>query len=34
MLAFVDDEAAHEYEERYGVDPRSALDIAERFLPG
>ena len=29
-----DDEAAREYEERYGVNPRSALDIAERFLPG
>ena len=34
VLALADDEAAREYEERYGVDPRSALDIAERFLPG
>jgi predicted MFS family arabinose efflux permease len=34
VLALADDEAAHEYEERYGVNPRSALDIAERFLPG
>ncbi len=34
VLALADDDAAREYEERYGVDPRSALDIAERFLPG
>ena len=34
VLALADDEAAREYEERYGVNPRSALDIAERFLPG
>ena len=34
VLALADDAAAHDYEERYGVNPRSALDIAERFLPG
>jgi predicted MFS family arabinose efflux permease len=34
VLALADDEAAREYEKRYGVNPRSALDIAERFLPG
>src|SRR5215213_3646663 len=34
VLALADDDAAHEYEERYGVNPRSALDIAERLLPG
>ena len=34
VLALADDEAAQDYEDRYGVNPRSALDIAERFLPG
>jgi hypothetical protein len=34
VLALADDEAAREYEDRYGVNPRSALDIAGRFLPG
>jgi MFS family permease len=34
VLALADEDAAHAYEERYGVNPRSALDIAERFLPG
>jgi MFS family permease len=34
VLALADDDAAHDYEERYGVNPSSALDIAERFLPG
>jgi hypothetical protein len=34
VLALADDDAAHDYEERYGVNPRSALDVAERFLPG
>jgi predicted MFS family arabinose efflux permease len=34
VLALADDDAARDYEERYGVNPRSALDIAERFLPG
>ena len=34
VLALADDEAARDYEERYGVNPRSALDIAESFLPG
>jgi hypothetical protein len=34
VLALADDGAAREYEDRYGVNPRSALDIAGRFLPG
>ena len=34
MLALADEQAAREYEQRYGVDPRSALDIAKQFLPG
>jgi predicted MFS family arabinose efflux permease len=34
VLALADDESAREYEERYGVNPRSALDLAERLLPG
>ena len=34
VLALADDKAAREYEKRYGVNPRSALDIAKRFLPG
>jgi predicted MFS family arabinose efflux permease len=34
VLALADDDAAHDYEDRYGVNPRSALDIAERLLPG
>ena len=34
VLALADDESAREYEERYGVNPRSALDVAERLLPG
>jgi hypothetical protein len=34
VLALADDETAREYEERYGVNPRSALDIAKQFLPG
>ena len=34
VLALADDDAARDYEQRYGVNPRSALDIAERFLPG
>lgn len=34
VLALADDEAARQYEDRYGVNPHSALDIAERFLPG
>jgi hypothetical protein len=34
ILALADGQAARDYEERYGVNPRSALDIAERFLPG
>lgn len=34
VLALADDDAARDYEERYGVNPRSAIDVAERFLPG
>jgi MFS family permease len=34
VLALADDQAAHEYEQRYGVNPRSALNIAKQFLPG
>ena len=34
VLALADDEAAREYEQRYGVNPRSALDLAKQFLPG
>jgi predicted MFS family arabinose efflux permease len=34
VLAIVDEEAADEYEERYGVDPRSVLDLGELLLPG
>jgi MFS family permease len=34
VLALADGEAARRYEHRYGVNPRSALDIAERFLKG
>lgn len=34
VLALADDDAARQYEQRYGVNPRSALDIAKQFLPG
>jgi predicted MFS family arabinose efflux permease len=34
VLALADDRTAREYEKRYGVNPRSAIDIAKRFLPG
>ena len=34
VLAMVDEEAAREYEERYDVDPRSVIDLAETVLPG
>ena len=34
VLAMVDEEAAREYEERYNVDPRSVIDLAETVLPG
>jgi MFS family permease len=34
VLALADDESAREYERRYGVNPRSAIDIARRLLPG
>jgi hypothetical protein len=33
VLALADDQAARDYERRYGVNPRSALDIAKQFLP-
>ena len=34
VLALADDDAARDYEQRYGVNPRSAIDIARRLLPG
>lgn len=34
VLALADDQAAREYQRRYGINPRSALDIAKQFLPG
>jgi predicted MFS family arabinose efflux permease len=34
VLALADDNAAKEYEQRYGVNPRNALDLAETLLPG
>jgi predicted MFS family arabinose efflux permease len=34
VLALADEQAASEYEQRYGVNPRAALDIAKQFLPG
>ena len=34
VLALADEESARAYEKRYGVNPRSALDLAERLLPG
>jgi hypothetical protein len=34
VIALVDDESAQQYEDRYGVDPRSALDLLEVALPG
>jgi predicted MFS family arabinose efflux permease len=34
VLALADDKAARDYEKRYGVNPRSAIDIAKRLLPG
>jgi len=34
VLAFVDDQAAEEYERRYDVDPRSVLELVEVALPG
>jgi hypothetical protein len=34
VLALADDQAAREYQRRYGVDPRNAIDIAKRFLQG
>jgi predicted MFS family arabinose efflux permease len=34
VLALADKDVARDYEKRYGVNPRSALDIAERLLPG
>ncbi len=34
VLALLDDESAERYEERYGVDPRSLLDLGGLLLPG
>jgi predicted MFS family arabinose efflux permease len=34
VLALVDDESAKEYKQRYGVDPRSVVDLGELLLPG
>jgi predicted MFS family arabinose efflux permease len=33
VLALLDDDSADRYEERYGVDPRSALDLTNLILP-
>jgi MFS family permease len=34
VIALADDGAAERYEQRYGVDPRSALELLEAVLPG
>jgi predicted MFS family arabinose efflux permease len=34
VLAMVDEDAARDYEQRYGVDPRSVVDVGELLLPG
>ncbi|MET0614961.1 MAG: MFS transporter [Thermoleophilaceae bacterium] len=34
VLALADDQSAREYERRYGVNPRSAIDVARQLLPG
>jgi hypothetical protein len=34
VLALADDQASRDYERRYGINPRSALDVAGSFLPG
>jgi MFS family permease len=34
VLAIVDEDAASDYEARYDVDPRSAVDLLESVLPG
>jgi MFS family permease len=34
VLALLDDESAERYEERYGVNPRSVLDLGGLVLPG
>ena len=34
VLALADDQSARRYERRYGVNPRSAIDVARRLLPG
>jgi hypothetical protein len=33
VLALLDEDSADRYEERYGVDPRSALDLTNLILP-
>ena len=34
VLALADDQSARRYERRYGVNPRSAIDVARQLLPG
>jgi hypothetical protein len=34
VLALADDETSRQYEERYGINPRAAIDVVERLLPG
>jgi hypothetical protein len=34
VLAILDDDSAQDYERRYGVDPRSVVDIGDLLLPG
>jgi hypothetical protein len=34
VLALADEEASREYEKRYGINPRSAIDVIGRLLPG
>ena len=34
VLAIVDEESARDYERRYGVDPRSVVDLGDLLLPG
>ena len=34
VLALVDDDAAEDYKRRYGVDPRSVIDLGQLLLGG
>jgi hypothetical protein len=34
VLALADKQASREYEKRYGVNPRSAIDVLGGLLPG